>query len=53
MSKADGTFHMTHRHGGVVTLIAHKKGVGTGHAKAKAGSTVTIKIHKHHRHHSK
>ena len=49
---ANGTFTMKRHHGGTVMLVAHKKNVGTGHARAAAGGTVTIRLHKHHHHHS-
>jgi hypothetical protein len=54
MSAANGTFAMKHHHhNAMVTLVAHKKHVGSGHARAAAGANVTIRLHKHHHHHGK
>ena len=55
VSASDGTFTMKHHHAGTITLEAHKKGVGSGHARVKVGKSanVTIRLGKHHHHHSK
>jgi len=56
VSAANGTFSMKHRRTGAITLVAHKKNEGTGHARVTVGSNtaanVTIRLHKHHHHHS-
>ena len=56
MTAANGTFSMKHHHTGTVMLVAHKKHVGTGHARVSvaknSAATVTIRLHKHHHHHS-
>lgn len=55
MSAANGTFSMKHRKTGTITLVAHKKHEGTGHARVAVGAAtanVTIRIVKHHHHHS-
>jgi hypothetical protein len=43
--------HFTIHTNGAATLVAHKRGVGSGRASA-AGGGVTIMLHKHHHHHS-
>jgi hypothetical protein len=56
MTAANGSFSMKHRHSGTLMLVAHKKHVGTGHARVSvakgATANVTIRLHKHHHHHS-
>jgi len=55
VTAANGSFSMKHRTGRL-TLVAHKKHEGTGHARVNVGSkataNVTIRLHKHHHHHS-
>jgi hypothetical protein len=56
MTGANGTFSMKHHHSGTVMLVAHKKHVGTGHARVTMGkggtAHVMIRLHHHHHHHS-
>jgi len=57
LTKTDGTFQLHARRAGTHHLVAHKKGVGHGHAKVTVtgtqATTVVIKLHhKHHHGHS-
>lgn len=49
-----GSFTLKTSGSGKHTIVAHKKGVGSGHASVSGKSSgVTIKLHKHHHSHSK
>jgi hypothetical protein len=55
MTGSNGSFRLTHRHSGSITLVAHKKGVGSGHATVASSANaknVVISLHKHHHHHA-
>ena len=52
LTASDGTFALKAKHGTSHLVVAHKKHVGSGHARAAAGASVTIRLHKQHHHHS-
>ena len=50
---ANGAFTLAAARGSSHLLVAHKKHVGSGHARVTAGASgITIRLHKHHHRHS-